>query len=98
MILWTALRGVAQYALEGKLGWQYILYGTVIGLVRGQSGQQLKVAALKGSGRPSMVVFLLGGIVPNVAVLAGVTAEPFGIDGGMTIVPFFITLDMQPKV
>ena len=52
MVLGTASRDVAQYALEGKLGWQYIPYGTVVGLVRGQSEQQLEVAALKGSGRP----------------------------------------------
>ena len=34
----------------------------------------------------------------TVAVLAGATAELFGDGGGMAIVPFFITLDMQPKV
>merc|ERR1712032_570952 len=63
MILWTALSGVVQYAFAGKLGWQFILYGVVIGLVSGQLGQQLVDAALKRSGRPSFVIFLLGGIV-----------------------------------
>jgi len=63
MILWTALSGVVQYAFAGKLGWQFILYGVVIGLVSGQMGQQLVDTALKKSGRPSMVIFLLGGIV-----------------------------------
>ena len=35
---------------------------------------------------------------PTIAALAGVTAEVFGIGGGLAIVPSFITLSMQPKV
>jgi len=63
MILWTALSGVVQYAFAGKLGWQFILYGIVVGLVSGQMGQQLVDSALRRTGRPSLVIFLLGGIV-----------------------------------
>ena len=63
MIPWATLNGVVRYAFAGKLGRQFILYGVVIGVVSGQMGQQLVDAALKKSGRPSMVISLLGGIV-----------------------------------
>jgi len=63
MILWTALSGVVQYAFAGKLGWQFILYGIVVGFVSGQIGQRGVDHMLKKSGRPSYVIFLLGGIV-----------------------------------
>ena len=61
MTLRTALSGVVQYARSERLGGQLTLYGTVIGHVSGQVGQQLMGAAPKESWRPSMVVFLLGG-------------------------------------
>merc|ERR1719324_1143474 len=63
MILWTAVSGVVQYAFAGKLGWQFILYGIAVGFVSGQLGQRGVDHMLKKSGRPSMVIFLLGGIV-----------------------------------
>jgi len=63
MILWTAVSGVVQYSFAGKLGWQFILYGVVIGFVSGQIGQRGVDQMLKKSGRPSMVIFLLGSIV-----------------------------------
>jgi len=63
MILWTAISGVIQYAVAGYLGWQFIIFGVLIGFISGQLGQRLVDAALKKTGRPSMVVFLLGGIV-----------------------------------
>merc|ERR1712032_152658 len=73
MILWTALSGVVQYAFAGKLGWQFILYGVIVGLVSGQMGQQLVDAMLKKSGRPSFVIFLLGGIVLSACVVMTIT-------------------------
>jgi len=63
MILWTAASGVVQYAFAGKLGWQFILYGIVVGFISGQLGQRGVDQMLKKSGRPSYVIFLLGGIV-----------------------------------
>jgi len=63
MILWTAVSGVVQYAFAGKIGWQFILYGVVVGFVSGQIGQRGVDRMLKKSGRPSYVIFLLGGIV-----------------------------------
>jgi len=63
MILWTAISGVIQYALADKIGWEFILYGVLVGLISGQCGQRFVDTALKKSGRPSYVIFLLGGIV-----------------------------------
>jgi len=63
MILWTAASGVVQYAFAGKIGWQFIAYGVVVGFVSGQIGQRGVDRMLKKSGRPSYVIFLLGGIV-----------------------------------
>jgi uncharacterized membrane protein YfcA len=63
MILWTAISGVIQYYFADKLGWQFILYGIVIGVVSGQIGQHFVDHMLRKSGRPSVVIFLLGGIV-----------------------------------
>lgn len=63
MILWTAISGVVQYAFAGKIGWQFILYGIGVGLISGQCGQRFVDAALKKTGRPSYMIFLLGGIV-----------------------------------
>lgn len=63
MILWTAASGVVQYAFAGKIGWEFIAYGVVVGFVSGQIGQRGVDRMLKKSGRPSYVIFLLGGIV-----------------------------------
>jgi len=63
MILWTAISGVVQYYFADKLGWQFILYGIVIGVISGQIGQHFVDHMLRKSGRPSVVIFLLGGIV-----------------------------------
>jgi len=63
MILWTAVSGVVQYAFAGKLGWEFILYGVVVGFVSGQIGQRGVDHMLRKSGRPSYVIFLLGSIV-----------------------------------
>lgn len=63
MILWTAISGVIQYYMMGKIGYQFIIFGIVIGFVSGQIGQQLVDGVLKKTGRPSYVVFLLGSIV-----------------------------------
>jgi len=63
MILWTAISGVVQYYFADKLGWQFIVYGIVIGVISGQIGQHFVDHMLRKSGRPSVVIFLLGGIV-----------------------------------
>jgi len=92
MILWTAMSGVVQYSFAGKLGWQFILYGVVVGLVSGQLGQHFVDHMLKKSGRPSFVIFLLGGIV-LVACIAmtctGIAKLITGIADGIEIGEIF---------
>eukprot|EP00928_Gymnodinium_smaydae_P039425 TRINITY_DN26937_c0_g1_i1.p1 TRINITY_DN26937_c0_g1~~TRINITY_DN26937_c0_g1_i1.p1 ORF type:complete len:507 (-),score=72.09 TRINITY_DN26937_c0_g1_i1:62-1582(-) len=63
MILWTATSGVVQYMFAGKLGLQFVAYGILVGFVSGQLGQRGVDHVLRKSGRPSYVIFLLGGIV-----------------------------------
>ena len=63
MILWTAISGVVQYYYAGKLGWQFMAFFMSVGFVSGQIGQRGVTAALKKTGRPSLVVLLLGGII-----------------------------------
>jgi uncharacterized membrane protein YfcA len=63
MILWTAMSGVIQYYLAGKLGLQFVLFFACFGFVSGQLGQKGVNRILKRTGRPSIVVLLLGGII-----------------------------------
>ena len=63
MILWTAVSGVVQYYYAGKLGWQFMALFAGVGFVSGQIGQNGVQAVLKKTGRPSVVVLLLGGII-----------------------------------
>jgi hypothetical protein len=63
MILWTAMSGVVQYYYAGKLGWQFTAFFAAVGFVSGQIGQNGVQHMLKRSGRPSLVVLLLGGII-----------------------------------
>eukprot|EP00746_Dinoflagellata_sp_MGD_P000006 gnl/MRDRNA2_/MRDRNA2_100015_c0_seq1.p1 gnl/MRDRNA2_/MRDRNA2_100015_c0~~gnl/MRDRNA2_/MRDRNA2_100015_c0_seq1.p1 ORF type:complete len:518 (-),score=103.25 gnl/MRDRNA2_/MRDRNA2_100015_c0_seq1:195-1748(-) len=97
MILWTAVSGVVQYAFAGKLGWQFILYGIVVGFISGQLGQRGVDRMLQKTGRPSLVVFLLGGIV-LVACLAMSCTGTYklikGISDGEDIFAFD-TYDME---
>merc|ERR1739845_224973 len=51
MILWTAISGVVQYSFAGKIGWEFILYGVVVGLISGQMGQRGVDHMLRKSGR-----------------------------------------------
>lgn len=73
MILFTALSGVVQYSFAGKLGWEFILYGVAVGFISGQLGQYIVDAALKRTGRPSTVIFLLGGIVGAACISMTIT-------------------------
>mmetsp|Transcript_47789 Transcript_47789/g.108438 ORF Transcript_47789/g.108438 Transcript_47789/m.108438 type:complete len:196 (+) Transcript_47789:478-1065(+) len=63
MILWTAVSGVVQYYYAGKLGWQFMLFFMAFGFISGQIGQRMVNRLLKWSGRPSLVVILLGCII-----------------------------------
>ena len=67
-ILWTAISGVLLYAFAGKLGFAFIIWCVCIGFVAGLVGQFGLDAVLKRSGRPSLVVLLLGSIVAAACV------------------------------
>jgi uncharacterized membrane protein YfcA len=91
MILWTAISGVVQYAMAGKLGLQFILYGIVVGFVSGQLGQRGVDSMLKKFGRPSYVIFLLGGIVATACIAmtcTGVWKLAEGLAEGKNILQF----------
>jgi uncharacterized membrane protein YfcA len=77
MILWTAFSGVVAYGADEKLGYQLALCCISIGFVSGQIGQRGVNAILKKTGRPSYVVFLLGGIIgtATVAMSAGMLTK-----------------------
>merc|ERR1711998_415695 len=75
MILWTGLSGVAQYAMAGKLGWRLALYAVGVGYCSGQIGQRALKSVIKSTGRESIVVLLLGGIIGLACVSMVVTGS-----------------------
>jgi len=75
MILFTAMGGTAKYLTIGKLSWQMFLWFAAVGAVGGQTGQRLVRRLIQRTGRPSYVVFLLGGII----AVAVVVMTAFGI-------------------
>lgn len=77
MILFTALAGTVQYLAVSKLGWQYALWFGSIGAVGGQTGQRVVKRLIEKTGRPSIVVLMLGSII-GLAVL--ITATSTAVD------------------
>jgi len=75
MILWTGLSGVIQYAMADKLGWQLALYFVCVGYCSGQIGQRGLKSVIKATGRESIVVLLLGGIIGLACVSMVVTGS-----------------------
>jgi len=77
MILWTALSGVIAYGADDNIGWELAITCVSIGFISGQIGQRLVNRVLKETGRPSYVVFLLGGIIgaATIAMSAGMIAK-----------------------
>jgi len=77
MILWTAFSGVVAYGADEHLGWQLAVSCVSVGFISGQIGQRLVNTVLKKTGRPSYVVFLLGGIIgcATLAMSAGMIAK-----------------------
>jgi uncharacterized membrane protein YfcA len=63
MILFTALSGTVQYLAVGKLPWRYALWFGSIGAIGGQTGQRVVKSFIDRTGRPSIVVILLGCII-----------------------------------
>ena len=63
MILFTAFGGTVKYVAVGRLPWQYLLWFGGIGIAGGQTGQRVVKKLLAKTGRPSLVVFILGSII-----------------------------------
>lgn len=68
MILFTAMGGTVKYLTIGKLAWRHFLWFGAIGALGGQTGQRVVKKIIEKTGRPSYVVFILGGII-GVAVV-----------------------------
>ena len=81
MILWTAASGVVLYVFAGKLSTSLLIWCVFWGFLSGQLGQRGVNHVLKKTGRPSYVIFLLGGVI-GVAVLAIVSGFVAGVATG----------------
>mmetsp|Transcript_8684 Transcript_8684/g.15496 ORF Transcript_8684/g.15496 Transcript_8684/m.15496 type:complete len:481 (+) Transcript_8684:337-1779(+) len=79
MILWTGLSGVIQYWMADKLGWQLALYFIMVGYCSGQIGQRGLKQVIKATGRESIVILLLGGII-GLACISMVVTGSISID------------------
>ena len=55
--------GTVKYLTIGKLPWRHLLWFGAIGGVGGYTGQRVVKQLIKKTGRPSYVVFILGGII-----------------------------------
>jgi len=80
MILFTALAGTVQYLAVQKLGWQYALWFGCIGAAGGQTGQRIVKRLIERTGRPSIVVLMLGSII-GLAVLITATSTAVNVAG-----------------
>lgn len=78
MILFTALGGTIKYLTIGKLPWQFFLWFGSIGVLGGQTGQRVVKRLIVRTGRPSYVVFILGGII-GLAVIVMTSAGIVGV-------------------
>ena len=81
MILWTAASGVVLYVFAGKLSASLLVWCVCWGFLSGQIGQRGVNHVLKKTGRPSYVIFLLGGVI-GVAVVAIVSGFLAGVATG----------------
>lgn len=75
MILFTALGGTVKYLTIGKLSIFHLLWFGGLGICGGQTGQRVVKKIIQKTGRPSYVVFILGGIIG----LAVIIMTSFGI-------------------
>ena len=75
MVLFTALGGTVKYLTVGKLPWRHFLWFAALGALGGQTGQRVVTRIIQRTGRPSYVIFILGGII----ALAVVVMTTFGL-------------------
>ena len=79
MILFTALGGTVKYLAVGRLPWRFLLWFGSIGVLGGQTGQRLVKKLIQRTGRPSIMVILLGTII----ALAVIIMATMGIVNGV---------------
>jgi uncharacterized membrane protein YfcA len=75
MILFTAMGGTVKYLSVGKLAWRHFLWFAGVGGLGGYSGQRIVKKIIAKTGRPSYIVFILGGII----ALAVIVMTTFGL-------------------
>lgn len=95
MLLWTASAGTIQYLTVGKLPWRFALFFGMFGVLGGQIGQRVVKRIVGRTGRPSIVIFLLGSIIALAVLLMTVIGVTTVIDksrGGEAI----FRLDLGP--
>lgn len=73
MILFTAFSSTVLYLTVGSLPWQFALWFGTIGAIGGQTGQRLVKQIVDRTGRPSIVVCLLGAIIGLAVVIMAVS-------------------------
>ena len=67
-----------RYLTIGKLPWRFFLWFGAVGVLGGQTGQRVVKRLIVKTGRPSYVVFILGGII-GLAVCVMTTAGLVGV-------------------
>ena len=73
MILFTAFSSTVLYLTIGSLPWQFALWFGAIGAIGGQTGQRLVKHIVDRTGRPSIVVCLLGAIIGLAVVIMAIS-------------------------
>ena len=63
MLLFTGMAGTIEYSAVGALHWRFGLWFGALGALGGQVGQRVVRRLVERSGRPSIVIFLLGGVI-----------------------------------
>ena len=63
MLLFTGFAGTTEYLTLGRLPWRYLLWFGTIGAIGAQMGQRVVKRLIARTGRPSIVVLLLGGVI-----------------------------------
>ena len=63
MLMFTGFAGTTEYLAVGALPYKYLLWFGSIGALGGQVGQRVVRRLVERTGRPSYVVFLLGGVI-----------------------------------
>ena len=63
MLIFTGAAGASEYLAVGLLPWRYALWFGGLGFAGGQTGQRVVRRMVERSGRPSLVVCLLGAVI-----------------------------------